>query len=461
MEVHHMKKRKLTLTKLFWHYLLTVGISFVCILVMMVLVVRLLLSLGVVFPANTADAQTREVEDALLSGQLLPEELPSYYRWSCFDETGKVIAHSDLSARRQEQICAAVEEKTTLISDVPFAQYHRFIALPNGSLFVLQYDFSMPYAVPWMQHYLPDCQILVVLLFVISVVLMIVFWTKRYARKLYGDTMVLTAAAQAITEHHLDAPFQNDINIREFEEILQAMDLLRISLSDSLHEQWSMEQQRTREIAALAHDLKTPLTVISGNGELLAEEGLSDSQRKSVDAILRNAGRMEASLSQLRSVVVHQSQYSEKETVDLQKLFSEWVTMGEELCASKQISLVLSDFPQGMCHLEVPSVNRAVQNLLDNAVRYTPQGGKICLSAKVEDSILNISVQDSGPGFTEEAIAHGCEVFFMEDRSRQGTEHMGMGLYNVQCVAHRHNGTVILSNTESGGIVTLQLYLTE
>ena len=130
-------------------------------------------------------------------------------------------------------------------------------------------------------------------------------------------------------------------------------------------------------------------------------------------------------------MVVHQSQSSEKERADLGQLFAEWVTMGQELCASKQISLVSSEIPQGTCKLEVSGVNRAVQNFLDNAVRYTPQGGTIYLSAKIEDTILNISVQDGGPGFTEEAIAHGCEVFFTEDKKPTGNRTHGHG--TLQC----------------------------
>ena len=62
----------------------------------------------------------------------------------------------------------------------------------------------------------------------------------------------------------------------------------RQELARSLKAQWEMEQQRTDQIAALAHDLKTPLTVIGGNAELLAEEPLTAPQKDSVEAILRS-----------------------------------------------------------------------------------------------------------------------------------------------------------------------------
>ncbi len=462
MEVRQLSNKKITLTQLFWHYLLTVGVSAMGLLALVVIWAVVMLSVGLVLPANTAERQVQVVESGLMSGALAPAEVPPYYRWACIDRGGEVTDHSlGLSARRQAQMEAAAEDGSMMASDFPYSQYHRFAPMPDGRLCVLQYDYSAPYTQPWMQQYLPEFQTLTLMLFGLALVLMIVFWTKHYARKLRGDAMALTAATKAIAEQRLDVPFENHTNVREFGELLQAMDVLRSDLSASLHQQWSMEQQRTREIAALTHDLKTPLTVISGNSELLAEEELEDGQRRSVEAILRNAQRMESCLNQLRLVVRQQEQPSRRENTALEELFAEWVTMGEELCGAKEIPLLLSEAPRCTCRLDVQGVTRAVQNLLDNAVRYTPQGGEIRLSAWVEDSQLNIVVEDGGPGFTEEALTHGCDAFFTENRSRQGAEHMGMGLYNVQCVAQRHQGTVTLSNGKTGGVVTLQLKLTE
>ncbi len=102
-----------------------------------------------------------------------------------------------------------------------------------------------------------------------------------------------------------------------------------------------------------------------------------------------------------------------------------------------------------------------MQNLLDNAIRYTPEGGEIHLSANVEHPVLQITVQDSGPGFTKEALAHCCELFYTENSSRQANGNIGMGLYYVQRVAERHHGSVTVSNTDFGGAVTIQLYITE
>ncbi len=461
MERIGLKRKGWTLTRIFWNYLLSVGLSLAGVMVLIVCMFLGLLGTGVLLPANTAEQNIDALERALTTGTLAPEEIPFYYRWACLDDRGEITTHSELSQRRQEQLCEAVSENKTVVSALLFSQYHRILVCPDGTRCVVQYDFSIPYAVPWMRRWLPEYQLLMLLEILLGVVLAIVFWTRRYARKLNQDAMALNAATRAILEQRLDVPFSDQTNVREFGETLEAMDLLRSGLSDALHEQWNMERIRAQEISALAHDLKTPLTVIGGNGELLAEENLSEEQRKSVEAILRNVERMRSYLNQLRLVAAQQNRPVSRRPVGLSDLFVEWIAMGEELCAEKSIRFSAVPPPAAVCAVEVESVSRAVQNLLENAVRYTPEGQTVSLSAEVKGTILRMVVRDSGPGFTEAALAHGCEAFYTEDQSRGGTGHMGMGLYSAQCVARRHGGTLTLSNGENGGVVTLELRLTD
>ncbi len=457
METSPVKKREQTLTSLFWHYLLAVGGTLICILGLSLVLFWMALASGLVLPANTAEAQVREVEEALSNGTMALSEVPYYFRWACLDESGQVTAHSGLTHRRQAQIREAAEVQAPVTAAFPYGQYYRYVTLLDGRSCVLQYDFSMPYATENMQSALPEWQLFMIFLTLVLAVLATLVWTKRYARILQRDAGALTGATQAILEQRLDAPFGNDTHVHEFSKTLQAMDLLRSTLAESLRERWAMEQQRTREITALTHDLKTPLTVISGNGELLAEDALSEQQRKSVEAILRSAQRMESYLGQLRAAVVQQNQPVMRETVPLHDLFAEWVHMGEELCGGKEIRFQAAEPPSAVCSVETERVNRAVLNILDNAVRYTPKGGEIVLSADIDGGFLSVVIQDGGPGFTKEAAVHGCDFFYTDNVGRQGEGHMGMGLYYAQCVAQSHQGAVVISNTKAGGTVTLRL----
>lgn len=97
------------------------------------------------------------------------------------------------------------------------------------------------------------------------------------------------------------------------------------------------------------------------------------------------------------------------------------------------------------------SIDRAVGNLLDNAVRYTPCEGEISLALRAADGHLSIAVEDSGSGFSAEALSKGEQPFFTSEASRPQNGHLGLGLYFVARVVRSHGGELRLSNTGHGG----------
>ena len=97
-------------------------------------------------------------------------------------------------------------------------------------------------------------------------------------------------------------------------------------------------------------------------------------------------------------------------------------------------------------------VVRAVMNAVRNAVEHTAKGGRINITATYSGRELVFTVEDSGSGFTPEALAHGTEQFFMDDSSRTGGSHYGIGLFFAKKVAEEHGGQIILANSkETGG----------
>ena len=92
--------------------------------------------------------------------------------------------------------------------------------------------------------------------------------------------------------------------VREYDEALRALQLMGEELTDSLQAQWEMEHRQRESIIQLSHKLKTPLTVIQGNAELLAEdEGMTGEQKAQLDAILRSTGETRNYLTRIRAEV--------------------------------------------------------------------------------------------------------------------------------------------------------------
>lgn len=97
--------------------------------------------------------------------------------------------------------------------------------------------------------------------------------------------------------------------------------------------------------------------------------------------------------------------------------------------------------------------------MLSNAVEHTPQGGDVTFEIWENNSELFFQITDTGKGFSDEALKHATEQFFMDDDSRNSNSHYGIGLYVAASVAKKHNGKIILDNSDvaGGAKVTIQI----
>jgi signal transduction histidine kinase len=105
-------------------------------------------------------------------------------------------------------------------------------------------------------------------------------------------------------------------------------------------------------------------------------------------------------------------------------------------------------------------VVRAVMNAVRNAAEHTPKGGIINIIATYNGLELAFTVEDSGSGFTPEALAHGTEQFFMDDSSRTGGSHYGIGLFFAKKAAKEHGGEIVLANSKETGGGKVRIYFT-
>jgi len=96
-------------------------------------------------------------------------------------------------------------------------------------------------------------------------------------------------------------------------------------------------------------------------------------------------------------------------------------------------------------------LEQALQNLAANALRHTPRGGKVALSAALEDGGVMVSVMDTGSGIAPEHLPHVFDRFYKIDPSRTGQSGSGLGLSIVKAIVERHGGTVRVSSPPGEG----------
>ena len=448
------------LSSLFWGYLLSTLSLLALLFLVWFFMFHFLLNDQVLLPANTAALHLTETADALQAEpEFSSEKVPFYYRWAVIDRTNTVLDHN-MRPRQLSYALRALQGDSVFLG-FPYQQFHYFVPLQNDTLCILQYDYSVYYTNPALQQRLPEFQTCYLILLVLLSLGICFVQTRLFTRMLRRDAAAINLACDAVRRRCLDEPLPRNVRVKELQTALNTIDTLRSELAQSLKEQWAAEQQKNEALAALTHDLKTPLTVISGNAELLCEDNLSDAQHQNAEAILRSTRHAEHYVQRLRAITAGKAVATARQSVSPAAFAAECAALGQDLCAPVSVcfSLCLSPdpLPEQPILLEQESLLRAVENLLSNAVRYTPTGGRICLSVLLDAEFFTLCVQDSGPGFSAEALAKAGRTFYTEHQNRPQDGHLGMGLYLASETAKQHGGTLVLCNTAEGAQACLRL----
>lgn len=450
-----MAKRKLTsLRSVLLRYLLLCGGGCALILVLWWVIFMQLINIGFLLPAVAsarACSEARETVAAVTAETFDSNQISDLCRWAVVQND--TVLQTNMTAR---QLKIALNDFHGGSGNLGYTQYQYDVKMADGSFCLLQYDYATPYADPALRDTLPDFQTCYFVLLAALILVWLGWQTHCTVRVFAAETARLDRAVDAIAAQQPERIDADGAHLREFSATLHAMQTMGRELTDSLQSQWRMEQQRAEQIAALTHDLKTPLSIIQGNADLLAEDALSADQQTQVEAILRGTDRAQQYLAALRTACAPPAT---RETFPSHTLVSALAETARALCAPAGVQLILNEQWQGTLCAAQCDLLRAAENLLDNAVRYTPRGGTVTLLVTKEKQDFILRVTDTGPGFTAEALAKAGELLYTE-AARSDTAHQGFGLYFARRVALSHSGTLRLSNTP-GGCAELRLPICE
>ena len=452
-----MAKRKLTsLRSVLLRYLLLCGGGCALILVLWWVIFMQLINIGFLLPAVAsaqACADARETVAAVTAETFDSNQISDLCRWAVVQND--TVLQTNMDDRHLKIALNAFHGSGNL----GYTQYQYDVKMADGSFCLLQYDYATPYADPALRDTLPDFQTCYILLLAVLILVWLGWQTHCTVRVFAAETACLHRAVDAIAAQQPERIDADGAHLREFSATLHAMQTMGRELTDSLQSQWRMEQQRAEQIAALTHDLKTPLSIIQGNADLLAEDALSADQQTQVEAILRGTDRAQQYLAALRTACAPPAT---GETFSSHTLVSELAETARALCAPAGVQLILNEQWQGTLCAAQCDLLRAAENLLDNAVRYTPRGGTVTLLVTKEKQDFILRVTDTGPGFTPEALAKAGEMLYTY-AARSDPAHQGLGLYFARKVAQSHGGVLVLSNLPAahGACAELRLPICE
>lgn len=257
----------------------------------------------------------------------------------------------------------------------------------------------------------------------------------------------LTKATHAISEGDLSQQVPVRTN-DELGELARAFNRMSAELSRSIN-------ARKQMTADIAHELRTPLSLILGHAEAV-HDGVLPPSKENFEIIREEAARLENLVNDLRTLSLADAGELSivPQTIEPGGLLQEVASLFQYQTQKKNITLEL-DIASPLPPLEVDPgrMTQVLTNILDNATRHTPAGGRILLSAKQAGDMVEIAIQDSGPGLPKEETERIFERFYRADASRRRDDGgSGLGLAIAKSIVQAHNGQLSAESEPGKGL---------
>lgn len=264
------------------------------------------------------------------------------------------------------------------------------------------------------------------------------------ARTLTRPVNELTAATHAMAKGQLE----QQVPVRSTDELGE----LSLAFNQMSADLARANQSRKQMTADIAHDLRNPLTVIGGYLESLRDGVLKPTPER-FDTMYTEVQHLQRLVNDLRTLsladsgelVLYRQPASPRDL--LERLAAAYRHRAEQQSITLSITSE-PDLPE--TRLDSERIEQVLGNLVSNALRYTPEGGEIRLTAEQQAGNLAISVQDTGSGISEEALPFIFERSYRGDASRSGNE-SGLGLAIAKSIVELHGGTLSVTSQPGQG----------
>ncbi len=214
--------------------------------------------------------------------------------------------------------------------------------------------------------------------------------------------------------------------------------------------------QRLAQFSAdIAHELRTPLNNLRGEAEVaLSQERTSSEYREVLFSCLEETARLSRMVDSLLFLAKAESAATplSREPVDVGQELQTVSDYYEAAAAEQGIQLNVSSSPNMVAEVDRTLFQRAIGNLLSNALAHTPLGGRIMLSASAENGQIRVMVADSGAGIAAEHLPRVFDRFYRVDQARSGASgRMGLGLAIVKSITTLHHGSISIASEVGKG----------
>ena len=257
----------------------------------------------------------------------------------------------------------------------------------------------------------------------------------------------LTDAAEAITAGNMNVQVEETKGDRSMREVSRAFNTMTRKLRD-------VETGRREFVANVSHELRTPITSIRGFAEGMADGVIPpEEQPKYLHLVADESKRISALVDDLLALsrLEREDAVPELTVFDMNEMLRRAIIRRMDDLEKKGIEAACEpETDPCPVRADRDRIEQVVINLLDNAVKFTPEGGKITLSSRVEGNLAEITVADNGPGIPAEDREKIFDRFFTGDRAHTTGKGTGLGLSICKRIMEMHGQTLRLLDTEEG-----------
>jgi len=257
----------------------------------------------------------------------------------------------------------------------------------------------------------------------------------------------VAGVAHAMSDGDFTARVDAENAPREISEVASAFNNMAEKLADT-------ERNRREFVANVSHELKSPITAISGLVQGMEDGTIPpEDQGKYLTVVGQETRRLSKLIGDLLSLSRLEREDAQLQLTDFDicEMLRRAIIRRMSDLEEKELT-VDCDFAADPCYVEADAdrLEEVVVNLMDNAIKFTPQGGKLTLSTREEGDRCFITVADNGTGILPEDRPHVFERFFTADRAHTSGKGTGLGLSICQRILEMHGQTIRLKDTEEG-----------
>jgi two-component system OmpR family sensor kinase/two-component system sensor histidine kinase BaeS len=270
-------------------------------------------------------------------------------------------------------------------------------------------------------------------------------------RRMVNPLAEVIAAAQAVSQGDLSAR----VPVRPQNDDLSALSDHFNHMADELERS---DHQRRNMLADIAHELRTPITILRGRLEGILD-GVYPADEAHIAPALEETYLLERLVEDLRLVALAEANQLrfELKPVKLEELAETILGLFSAQAGERTIQLNLEaepDLPEVM--VDPQRFQQVVGNLIDNALRYTPEGSKVEITIHHKENTVELSVSDGGPGIPEDEVAHVFDRFWRGEKSRaRSTGGAGLGLSIARQLVEAQGGKITAHNRSPRGFEVL------